>query len=425
MNKKLEIAEWIFTGLSIIVYSGGPFPLILSQGFCEGMIDTTPDPTDYSKLVALFFLNYLITFFLLLIRWKRSLYVFKKEWTIWLLMGIAFASILWSSIPKLTPNRTIALFGSTLFGIYLAARYSIRDQLKLLSWTLALIITLSLLTVIIIPEYGIMTYGVHGGSWRGIYTHKNWFGRIMTIGSIVFMILAMDEKQQKWRYWTGFSISVCLLLLSKSSSSIINFVTVLILIPVYSIFRWRYLILIPTMLAIVAFGSSLSLWFNTNAATVLGTIGKDATLTGRTDMWPYIIDMVAKQPWLGYGYNGFWNDWDSPGATVWYAAKWTPPNAHNGLLDLWLSLGLVGVLVFAVGFGIIIVRGITWFRIDKSWRSFWPILYSTYLILANVSESFLLNFNDLYWVLYVSVAFSLAMVDLSDKKVLTQPLISD
>jgi exopolysaccharide production protein ExoQ len=419
MNKKLEIAEWIFTVLSIIIYSGGPIPLILSQGFGEGMIDPTPDPTDYSKLIALFFLNYLISFSLLVLRWKKSLYVVKKEWTIWLLIGIACASVIWSFIPKLTPNRSIALAGSTLFGFYIAARYSIRDQLKLLSWSFAVIIILSLLMVMIIPSYGTMAYGVHAGSWRGIYTHKNWLGRVMNISGIVFLIMAMNNKRQQWVYWLGLGCSFGLLLLSKSSSSIINCVTIFSIIPIYSIFRWRYLIMLPIIASVAMIGSSFLFWFNENSTTLLGSIGKDATLTGRTDMWPHIIDMIAKQPWLGYGYNGFWNDWDSPGATVWYAAKWTAPNAHNGVLDLLLQLGLLGTIIFAIGFGITLIRGVIWLRFDKSWLSFWPILYLTYLILSNVSESFLLNFNDLFWVLYVSVSFSLATVDLSNKKILT------
>jgi exopolysaccharide production protein ExoQ len=419
MNKKLEIAEWSFAILSIMFYSGGPLPVILSGGHSEGLGDSAADPTNYSALIALFFLNYLVTIGLLIFRWKRSLYVVSKEWTIWLLIGIAFASIMWSFNLKLTPNRSIELAGSTLFGFYLAARYSIREQLKLLAWTFAMIIILSFFMAIVTPAYGTMSAGVHAGAWRGIYTHKNWFGRMMTIGGIVFLILAMDEKQQKWWYWMGFGCSFWLLLLSRSSSSILNCVTVFALIPIYSIFRWRYLILLPTVIAVVAFSSSLSLWFNENAATVLGSIGKDATLTGRTDMWPSIIEMIAKEPWLGYGYSAFWNDWNSPGATVWYAAKWTPPNAHNGLLDLWLDLGLLGVVVFAISFVIVLLRGLAWFRIDKSWQSFWPILFPTYLMLANVSESSLLNFNEIFWVLYVSVAFSLATVDLRTNKVLT------
>lgn len=418
MNKYFLLAEKWFGTLSIIIYSGGPFPLILSGGFGEGMIDPTPDPTDYSKLTALFFLNYIVTIGLLTIRWKKSLHVFTKQWPVWLLVGLALISIIWSFNTKTTPNRSIALAGSTLFGFYLAARYSIRDQLKLLALSFTVIIIMSFLMAIIIPEYGTFTYGIHGGSWRGIYTHKNWLGRMMTISSLVFLILAMEEKQQKLRYWINLGFSISLLLLARSSSSMINLVTVLSIIPIYSVFRWRYLILMPTAIAIIALGSSLSLWFNANAAAIFGSIGKDATLTGRTDMWPYIIEMVAKQPWLGYGYSAFWGDWDSPGATVWRAAQWTPPNAHNGLLDMLLDLGLLGVSVFLIGFGITLLRGITWFRIDKSWHSFWPILYPTYLVLANVSESFLLNFNDLLWVLYVSISFSLATVDLRTNRVL-------
>jgi exopolysaccharide production protein ExoQ len=419
MNKKIEIAEWIFTVLSIIIYSGGPMPLILSQGFGEGMIDPTPDPTDYSKLIALFFLNYLISFSLLILRWRRSLYVIKKEWSIWLLIGIACLSVLWSFIPKLTPNRSIALAGSTMFGFYIASRYSIRDQLKLLSWSFGTIIILSFLMAIVIPSYGTMAYGIHVGSWRGIYTHKNWLGRVMTLSGIVFLILAMDEKRQQWWYWIGLGCSFSLLLLSKSSGAVVNCLTIFSIMPFYSVLRWRPLIAMPTIAGIVLISSSFLLWFNENSKILLGVIGKDATLTGRTDMWPYMIDMVAKQPWLGYGYNGFWHDWDSPGATVWYAAKWTAPNAHNGILDLLLQVGLLGLIVFAIGFGSGWIRGVIWLRVDKSWLSFWPILYLTHLTLANVSESFLLNFNDLSWVLYVSVAFSLATVDLNSQKVLT------
>ncbi len=419
MNKKLEIAEWIFTVLSIIMYSGGLIPLLLTEGAGEGMVDLTIDTTDYSKLLVLFFLNYFITFGLLVLRWKKSLYLANKEWTIWILIAIAFASILWTFNSKLTGNRSIQLAGTTLFGFYIASRYSIRDQLKLLSWSFAIVITLSILMALLVPYYGTMSYGLHAGSWRGIYTHKNWLGRMMTIGSIVFLVLAVDQKQFKWLYWIGLSCTFSLLMLSKSSGAIINCLTVFSIIPIYSMFRWRYLVMIPAVIATVAIGSSVSLWFSANANSIFGLIGKDATLTGRTDMWPYIIDMIAKEPWLGYGYSAFWNDWNSPGATIWYAAKWAAPNAHNGLLDLWLDLGLVGVLVFGTGLVIVIVRGLRWFRTDRSWSSFWPILCPIYITLSNVSESFFFNFNDLFWVLYVSVAFSLARVSSQPQKILT------
>ncbi len=425
MNKPLDIAERIFTILSFVFYSSGPLPLILSGGAGEGILDPTPDPTDYSSLQTLFFINYLISAFLLIIRWKKAVYVVTKDWTIFLLIGIALASLIWSFTPNLTRVRSIALAGTTLFGLYIASRYSIREQLKLLGWSFGVIILMSFAFAILLPNYGTMAIGIHAGAWRGIYVHKNLLGRMMTISGIVFLCLAMNSKQQQWLPWLGLGLSFCLLVLSRSSSSTINFITMFALAPIYGVFRWRYQVLVPTIIAFVTISSSLSLWFSANATTILGSIGKDTTFTGRTDIWPYIIEAIGKQPWLGYGYSAFWSDWDSPGSYVWYAAKWAPPNAHNGLLDLWLELGLLGVLVFAISFSVTFWRGLAWLRIDKSWESLWALLYLTYLVLANVGESSLLSRNDLFWVLYVVVCFSLTIVNSRSTKILEQPIRSN
>jgi exopolysaccharide production protein ExoQ len=404
-----QIAEQGFTILSLIFYSSGPLPLILSGGAGQGIEDISPDPTDYSILQALFFCNYLVTVILLILRWKKATYVLTKDWTIGLLMGIALASLMWSSIPKITQVRSIALVGTSLFGLYLASRYTIRQQLKLLGWSFAIIVMMSFLFAFLIPKFGIMSSGVHAGAWRGIYVHKNMLGKMMTIGATVFLLLAMDAKTNHWMPWLGVALSVILLFLSKSSSSIGNSLTIFALIPVYNTLRWSYHLMVPAMIAVISIGSIISLWLSANAKILLESIGKDVTLSGRADMWPFIIEMIQKQPWLGYGYNGFWNDWDSPGAYVWYAAKWTPPNSHNGFLDLWLELGFVGIFIFAIGFGMNLLRGLKLFRIDRSWQSFWTLLYLTFIILANIGESSLLNRNDLCWLLYVTVSFSLAI----------------
>lgn len=420
MNKKLQIAEQSFTVLSFIFYSSGPLPLILMGGAGQGILDVSADSTDYSILQALFFINYLITVLLLISRWKKALYVVTKDWTICLLVGIALASLIWSFTPELTRARSVALAGTSLFGVYLASRYTIREQLKLLGWSFAAIIVMSFLFAIIIPKYGIMMTGVHAGAWRGIYVHKNALGKIITLGAIIFLMLAMDANKQRWFAWIGLGLSVCLLLLSKSSSAVVVFATILAIIPIYSIFRWHYQVATPAIIATIVLSSILSLWLSENAPTLLGAIGKDPTLTGRTDLWPAAIEMIEKQPWLGYGYSAVWNDWNSPGAYVWYVTNWTPPNAHNGLLDLWLELGFLGVLVFAIGFGTTLWRGLAWFRVDRSWQSFWTLLYLTFFILANISESSLLNRNDLFWLLYVTVSFSLATVRCQPNNVLGQ-----
>jgi exopolysaccharide production protein ExoQ len=409
MNKYLQIAERWFVILSLIFYSSGPLPLILSGGAGQGIDEETVVSIDYTLPQTIFFINYLISLFLLIIRWRKATYTLSKDSTIWLLMLIALISVLWSFNPQLTRPRSIALAGTSLFGLYVASRFSIREQIKLLGWSCGIIVGMSFLLAIIIPYYGTMASGIHAGAWRGIYVHKNVLGKIMGLSGIVFVLLSMDTKQKRWYPLVGLGLSFCLLFLSKSSSAMINFLTTIGTIPLYNTLRWRYHFMVPTIIATVILGGGLSLWLNENSAILLGSIGKDPTLTGRTEMWPFIMEMIWKQPWLGYGYSAFWNDWDSPGAYVWYAARWTPPNSHNGFLDLWLDFGLVGLIIFLLGFLQTSLRGLKYIRVDKYWASFWGLLYLTYLMLGNLTESSLVARNDIFWLLYITISFSLAI----------------
>ncbi len=422
MNKYLPVAERWFVILSLIFYSSGPLPLILSGGAGQGIDEDVLTSIDYTLPQSIFFVNYLISLCLLTIRWKKAIFTLSKDRTIWLLMLIAVSSIIWSFNPQLTRPRSIALVGTSLFGLYLASRYSKREQLKLLGWSFALIIVMSFGFAIIIPHYGTMDSGIHSGAWRGIYIHKNVLGKIIGISGIVFVLLTLDTKEKRWLPWAGLILSFCLLLFSKSSSAMINFLTAIGLIPVYSTFRWRYSFMVPILIATVILGGGISFWLNQNSATLLGSIGKDPTLTGRTEMWPYIMEMIWKQPWLGYGYSAFWNDWDSPGAYVWYAARWTPPNSHNGFLDLWLDFGLVGLIVFSLGFMQTLLRSLRSIRVDKYWASFWGLIYLTYLMLGNLTESSLIARNDIFWLLYITASFSLAIDSSTTDKMSIQNL---
>ncbi len=422
MNKYLGAAERWFVILSLILYSSGPLPLILSGGAGQGIDEDALTSIDYTLPQTIFFVNYLISLCLLTIRWKKAIFTLSKDRTIWLLMLIAVSSIIWSFNPQLTWPRSIALVGTSLFGLYLASRYSKREQLKLLGWSFALIILMSFGFAIIIPHYGTMDSGIHAGAWRGIYIHKNVLGKIMGLSGIVFVLLTLDTKEKRWLPWAGLILSFCLLLLSKSSSAMINFLTAIGLMPVYNTFRWRYHFMVPVLIATVILGGGISFWLNQNSVTLLGSIGKDPTLTGRTEMWPYIMDMIWKQPWLGYGYSAFWNNWDSPGAYVWYAAKWTPPNSHNGFLDLWLDFGLVGIIVLGIDFLQTLLRGLNRLRIDKYWGAFWGVLYLTYLILGNLTESSLVVRNDIFWLLYITASLSLAIDSSTTDKMSIQNL---
>jgi O-antigen ligase len=78
------------------------------------------------------------------------------------------------------------------------------------------------------------------------------------------------------------------------------------------------------------------------AESVLGFLGEDSTLTGRTDMW---VDLLKEpiNPLLGAGYQSFWL---GPGAARMWAKYYFHPNqAHNAYLEAYLNGGYVGFIL--------------------------------------------------------------------------------
>ena len=76
---------------------------------------------------------YGVTALLLALRWKTSLEVIGRSKLLWLLIGVVCISIVWSDAPTDTVRQSIALIGTTLFGIYLASRFQVKEQVHLLS----------------------------------------------------------------------------------------------------------------------------------------------------------------------------------------------------------------------------------------------------------------------------------------------------
>jgi exopolysaccharide production protein ExoQ len=410
MNKALILLEKIFLVLASIHYSGGPLYLILSNGASEGDdFDVNPD----SPIINLLFLViYVITFCLLLLRWKRVVPIIIRGRLIWILFGLAICSIFWSYSPGLTIVRVIALIGTMLFSLYLASCYSLKGQLQLLTWIFGTIVILSLFFCILLPKYGQMS-GIHAGAWRGIYNHKNVLGKIMVPGAVVFYLSAITAQKQRWILWILFSASVLLIILSKSSASIVNGLILVGLLSILPTLRFKYIVLIPSLLSILLVGIAAYLFLITNASQIAGTFGKDLTLTGRTDFWPLIVDKIWERPLIGYGFGAFWQGLDGPSAYVWNGGNFRAPNAHNGYLDICLDLGLAGLAIYITEFIISFQRALIHIRSVKTPDGYWPVLLFSFIILSNLTESVLILQNNFLCLIQLAIFFSLTVNQLS------------
>jgi exopolysaccharide production protein ExoQ len=88
------------------------------------------------------------------------------------------------------------------------------------------------------------------------------------------------------------------------------------------------------------------------AGDVANALGRDATFSGRTDIWNALIP-AAYNPMIGAGFESFWN---SPNVLIFQRtlqlAHWYHPEglneAHNGYLEVYLNLGWIGVCLIAL-----------------------------------------------------------------------------
>jgi O-antigen ligase len=86
---------------------------------------------------------------------------------------------------------------------------------------------------------------------------------------------------------------------------------------------------------------------------------------------------------------------------------WVIPHAHNGLLELWLELGLVGTALFLVVFAYYVVRASGLVRRNSEPAAAWPLIFLMFLFFENLTESALLSENSIYFVLYATLAAGL------------------
>ncbi|MCC0177342.1 O-antigen ligase family protein [Waterburya agarophytonicola K14] len=400
--------EYIFSIFSLVHISQAIVPLILTNGSSEGDgVDIRA--LDLSINAKISILIYILTFCLLAIRWKRVLGTISSNKSLWILLGIVCFSYFWSINPPQTMRFAIYAIGTTGFGLYLATRYTLSEQLNLLAWTYGLLLILSILFAVGIPKYGLME-GVHDGAFRGVFTHKNQFGAFMAPGGVIFLLNAFRGGKYSWVSWGLLVLSCATMVWSRSTTALGTFFVMLLLCMIYRIFRWRYEVMISAILAVTIISfAGLILLFGLGSDSLLDLVGKDVTLSGRTDIWQYVWDQIQLRPWFGYGLAAFWNGYDGPSGYVQLAMRIAVIYAHNGFLDIWLSLGFLGLFVFVIGFLNTIVQSLALLRKTNTPEGFWPLLFLTYILLSNLTEGTISNMNSSFWALYTAVSYSLVI----------------
>jgi exopolysaccharide production protein ExoQ len=408
MKNFLLAAEKWYTVLSLLLYSGGPLTVLLSGGRSEGDASGA-QAQDVSLILFLFMVNYTISLILLILRWRKAIHTYRQDYFFWILLGYILLSVLWSETPAVTLRQTIALIGTTLFGVYLASRFSLKQQLQLLAQMFGLAILLSLLFIVVLPQFGIMS-GIHAGSWRGIYTHKNVLGKMMTLSTLVFGQLAINFPEQRRKLLLGVGLSASLILCSRSTSSIINLSILfgaLCFLVSLKFFPKGFQQVFPIFTGAMLFCFCLGTYLITNLENILKLLGKDPTLTGRTAIWQTAWDMLEQKFIFGYGYGGFLENLDIQSRL----SSNIQLGVHNGFLEFALDMGVLGLLLILIWIAAILFRASLLLTQNKNDENYWPLMFLLNLVLVNMSESTFMVRNNLFCVVLISLNFSIKLMN--------------
>lgn len=394
------LAAWIFraevglTLLCILLFSNA----LIGPLFAPQTLDLAAAEENSAVLRLVWPPVYAMTLLLAGFRVTRFLRVLPALFMIGLLVGLCYASNFWSIDPSTTIRRTVAVAMTTLFGLYLGARWKGRDLVQIVALAFALLAFGSYFVCICVPSLGVHN-DINAGDWKGLWYEKNQMAAMMTLGFIASCASAYIAPERR-RYWIGLAVAIfVLVVMSKSKTSLLCCLLAAGAYPVLlALQRGGVLSIVFVWLAatIALIGGTL---FYAAPDLIFKALGKDPTLTGRTEIWASLMRLSDKHPWLGYGYKAFWTPTSIPAAVVRQETKWDVPSAHNGWLDLLIQVGWLGVILFgatlAAGYFCALFR---FARVKDGFFSVLILLLFTFLIM---SESFILSQNSLIWALFV------------------------
>jgi exopolysaccharide production protein ExoQ len=315
---------------------------------------------------------------------------------------LVYASTIWSGNPGNTLRMGTELLLQTLFVTYLCVRFSTQRLMKLLVFMGTASALLSALFALALPSYGIFA-GYGGGAWQGICAHKNTLGYSMAfLLTPVFFIDGMKRSRK-----IMYSILI-LFVIGMSQCRGAQLCTPAMLLFVAALrfhrrLKWRESVLF-TILGLLGAGIVLAA-FASSFGAIASVLGKDPSMSGRTDIFRLVWQAIQERPILGYGYGGFWST--APQAErIGLMIGWKELGySENGVLELGTQLGFVGVSLVVLMFAQAIRRGAKLIqpgRRNPSVEWFLTVLFLA--TLYNIDGGLLIAYYDLSW-MFILIAY--------------------
>ena len=384
--------------------------------------DNADVPTGDTVVIAAFTALFAIALTRLVGSWKHVMRAVKREPLLLAFMFVLVASTAWSSTPDVTFRRSVALVLTAFFGYYLVVRFPLHEIIRLATFALMVGTVINLVFVFAVRKYGVTqvtSEAATSGDWSGVFPHKNALGRASLLAALLFVFAARAFPRRRLLYWTFCLLNVVLIVGANSKTALVSFVLLMVLLVLFTGLRAHATLYGGVAFALIGTSVLGAAFVTTNLGPISESLGRDATLTGRTQLWGDVLHEIARKPVLGFGWSGFWTgNKAGPARYVLERNLWHPPDAHNAVLELLVNVGIVGAALFLVVFLRGLFRSIGQVRRTPNVLGLFPLAFFSFVMLQSVTEKGVIG-RDLSWTMFV-VAVVLAARDRADPEIPTQ-----
>jgi O-antigen ligase len=289
---------------------------------------------------------------------KLVLPFLAQAWPYWLFLASCAVFLVAAVDFHISALALIFSFNNCIPLVILCCRLPAKSLMRALVFLCAASAVLSLFTAVALPGLGVMQGADldgadNAGNWRGIYVHKNILGHMM--GLCWPILLYFGRRYLGLAPWLISLAATALCLIKGHSSS--GLVIAAVLTGLY------ILIIKPTgalrviLLCLFAAASGVVISFRASIVDhILGLLGKSADLSGRTDIWRVMSDLVFERPFTGFGFQYT----SSKEMADLILRDFNVVSVHNAYLDNLINLGfpLTLLLLFAGAYPVVL----SWLR---------------------------------------------------------------
>jgi exopolysaccharide production protein ExoQ len=394
----LKVIETLFAVVMFVFASG-------ALGLLFDPMNRMGPQSDSIALATQVTLHGIASFFYILHSKKLVAAVARAPW--WTAMVLfAISSTAWSQDPFLTFRRGVILMGTVMFGLYFGSRFDLKEQMQILSWALLVVLAGSAAVAMVAPGLGVELGGGHLGNWRGLFTQKNVLARIAVLAVLVFY--GWRPSWPALRYF-ALALALAMLGMTRSATGLVVLIALLCVSPFFRFLHTQTKLLASISLFIGAISAAAVVALVANSELALSLLGRDATLTGRTTLWKEVFVSIMKRPFLGYGFDAFWMGMVGESGRIDLSVRWLVPTAHNGLLEVWLDLGVVGVVLFVLSYIVYLRKSIRFYCVQEGHLRAWPLACMVYVLLYNFTEVTEIDQNNIFTMLLAALAATVTM----------------